>query len=198
MYQATNRRRALDAPDPQQQAAETADATEEETALVIARAQTGDKAAFALLYRRHHRRAYALCVRLLNDQRLAEDLTQDTFIKAWQQLRSFRGDAKFSTWLQRIAVNTVISWQRKNGRWLRWLNADHDEIPETSHPENCAATIDLETAIGKLPLRARQVFVLIDLEGYSHEEASHALGMAAGTSKAQLSRARKLLRGMLT
>ena len=172
---------------------------DEQLALAVARAQTGDKAAFAQIYRSQHRRVYALCVRLLGDRQLAEELTQDAFIKAWQQLHSFRGEAKFSTWLHRVTANAVISYQRKHSPWLRWLKkgSGDDEIPESLMHETPGEARDLEAAIAKLPVRARQVFVLMDVEGYSHEETAAMLGIAEGTSKAQLFRARELLRASL-
>lgn len=172
---------------------------DEQLALAVARAQTGDKAAFAQIYRSQHRRVYALCVRLLGDRQLAEELTQDAFIKAWQQLHSFRGEAKFSTWLHRVTANAVISYQRKHSPWLRWLKkgSGDDEIPESLMHETPGEARDLEAAIAKLPVRARQVFVLMDIEGYSHDETAAMLGIAEGTSKAQLFRARELLRAML-
>lgn len=172
---------------------------DEQLALAVARAQAGDKAAFAQIYRSQHRRVYALCVRLLGDRQLAEELAQDAFIKAWQQLHSFRGDAKFSTWLHRVTVNAVISYQRKHKSWLRWLKtgSGDDEIPESLLHETPGEARDLEAAIATLPERARQVFVLMDIEGYSHEETATLLGIAEGTSKAQLFRARELLRKCL-
>ena len=169
---------------------------DEETRLALARAQAGDAGAFARLYRDHHRKIYALCLRLTADRGAAEELTQDTFVKAWQRLDSFRGEARFSTWLHRIAVNTSISHRRKRA-WLSLRPAFDDETPADSTPVPGLAR-DLDRAIARLPTRARHVFVLIDVEGYSHEETASALGMAVGTSKAHLHRARELLRGMLT
>jgi len=169
---------------------------DEETRLALARAQVGDASAFARLYRDHHRRIYALCLRLTADRGAAEELTQDTFVKAWQRLDGFRGEARFSTWLHRIAVNTAISHRRRQA-WLSLRPAFDDDAPADSAPQP-GLTRDLDRAIAKLPTRARHVFVLIDVEGYSHEEASSALGMAVGTSKAHLHRARELLRGMLS
>lgn len=171
---------------------------QDETSLLVARAQAGDRAAFALLYRGHVARVHALCRRMLGDAGLAEELTQDTFVTAWKQLHSFRGEARFSTWLHRVAVNTVLSWQRRNGPWLRWLRSDRDELPEQPVHESPGAARDLELAIARLPMRARQVFVLVDVEGYTHEEAGAALGINPGTSKSQLFRARELLKGWLT
>lgn len=165
---------------------------------LVARAQVGDQSAFALLYRHTHKRVYAVCTRLLGDRQLAEELTQDTFIKAWQQISSYRAEALFTTWLTRVAINCVISYQRKHGPWLKWLRSGDDEIPETIEHEQHGLRRDLDAAIAQLPVRARQVFVLVDVEGYSHEEAGELLGIASGTSKAQLFRARELLRGYLS
>lgn len=168
-----------------------------ETEILVSRAQVGDKAAFAVLYRQTHRRVYATCTRLLGDRQLAEELTQETFIKAWQQLGSYRSEAQFTTWLTRIAINAVISYQRKHGPWLKWLKFGDDEIPETPTHDHQGLRMDLEAAIARLPTRARQVFALVDIEGYTHEEAAEMLGIVAGTSKAQLFRAREILREYL-
>jgi len=169
---------------------------DEDTRLALARAQAGDAGAFARLYRDHHRRIYALCLRLAADRGTAEELTQDTFVKAWQRLDGFRGDARFSTWLHRIAVNTAISHRRRHA-WLKLNTAfDDDARADVAAPPGLVR--DLDRAIARLPTRARHVFVLIDVEGYSHEEAASALGMAVGTSKAHLHRARTLLREMLS
>lgn len=157
----------------------------------------GDQAAFAALYRAHVGRVHALCLRLLADRALAEDLTQEAFVQAWRRLASFRGDASFATWLHRLTVNTVISYQRRHGPWLTWLR-DAPAAPEPMDPASPAARLDLESAIVQLPARARQVFVLVDVEGYSHEQTADALGIAVGTSKAQLHRARQLLRETLS
>ena len=165
--------------------------------LMVTRAMRGDPRAFETLYGLYHRRIYALCYRMLMDKGLAEELTQEAFINAWRQLNTFRFDAKFSSWLHRIAVNAVISYQRKNKRWLDWLRHGSDEIPEILHSAEPGLKRDLEGAIAELPIRARQIFILVDIEGYTHEEAGELLGVASGTSKAQLFRARELLRGYL-
>ena len=164
-------------------------------ALWVARARDGDSDAFAHLYRAHHRRVFALCLRLAADAGLAEDLTQEAFVKAWRSLAGFRGEAKFSTWLYRLTANTVISYQRRHGWWRALRSSEAPD--EAVAPGSAAVALDLAGAIARLPLRARQVFVLVDVEGFSHEEASQTLGMAVGTSKAQLFRARGLLREML-
>lgn len=171
-----------------------ADAEEAER---VAAARDGDQVAFAALYRDHVGRVHALCLRLLADRALAEDLTQEAFVKAWHQLGSFRAEARFATWLHRLTVNTVVSYQRRHGPWLSWLR-DGPTAPEPTDPASPAARLDLEAAIARLPVRARQVFVLLDVEGYSHEQAADALGIAVGTSKAQLHRARQLLRETLS
>ena len=170
-----------------------------ETIDLVERAQAGDVSAFAGLYQQHHRRIYALCLRMTADTGLAEDLTQDTFVQAWRNLGDYRGNARFSTWLHRIAVNAVLSLQRRHSPWLIWRR-----IPMEDHPEPADPTLppdgmlDLENAIARLPMRARQVFVLVDIEGYSHQEAATTLDVAVGTSKAHLFRARSLLKEMLS
>ena len=169
----------------------------EEGRELLARAQAGDVPAFASLYRLHHRRIHALCVRMSGDRALAEDLTQETFVTAWRKLGSFRGEAEFSTWLHRVAVNTVLGHQRRHAGWFRRIVGGLDQAPEPELHERPDQERDLETAIARLPERARQVFVLVDVEGLGHREAADRLGIAEGTSKAQLSRARSLLREML-
>lgn len=168
----------------------------DEISFAIARSRTGDAAAFATVYRACHGRVYALCLRLVADRGVAEELTQDVFVKAWQALPNFRGDSRFTTWLHRIAVNTVVSHQRRRSPWSDWSRSG-DAMPEVTVDPAPGRVIDLEAAIARLPTRARHVFVLVDVEGFSHEEASTSLDMAIGTSKAHLHRARQLLRGML-
>lgn len=171
---------------------------ETETACIAA-ARAGDAAAFERLYLDHAGRVHALCLRLLGDRGLAEELTQEAFIKAWRELDSFRCEGPFAAWLRRVTVNTVVSYQRRHGPWLRWLKHEPEGVPERAGAVGAEAQrIDLAAAIDRLPERARQVFVLVEVEGYTHEQAADALGIAAGTSKAQLFRARKLLRDMLS
>jgi len=169
----------------------------EESGELLARAQAGDLPAFSSLYRQHHRRVYALCTRMSGDRALAEDLTQETFVTAWRKLGSFRGESAFSTWLHRVAVNTVLAHQRRNAGWFKRVVGGLDEFPEPELHERPDLARDLESAIAQLPERARQVFVLVDVEGLGHREAAELMGIAEGTSKAQLSRARSLLREML-
>jgi RNA polymerase sigma-70 factor (ECF subfamily) len=160
---------------------------------LVARAQRGDFAAFEAIYRRHVGWTYALCLRMTADPTLAEELTQETFIRAWRKLRSFRGDSRFSTWLRRLAINVVLADRRGRGRKL----AEQVESENLTPALDPGAAIDLESAISRLPLGARTVFVLHDVEGYRHDEIAEMLGVASGTSKAQLHRARKLLREVL-
>jgi RNA polymerase sigma-70 factor, ECF subfamily len=168
-------------------------------ALLVARALDGDAGAFAELYRSHYRRIYALVLRLTADAGRAEDLTQETFISAWRRLADFRGDARFSTWLHRIAVNTTLSDQRRHRPWLTWMRDSPDVLPDVADVPRCGGLArDLDAAIARLPERARQVFVLVDVEGHSHEETARLLGIRPGTSKAHLFRARELLREMLS
>lgn len=161
-------------------------------------AASGDRAAFQRLYRAHVDRIYGAILRLAGyDHARAEDLTQEAFIRAWQKLSGFRGDSAFSTWLYRLAVNVALMDIRSRGSDPVTM-MDEELIPDHGETPFCAAERDeLERAIGKLPPRARAVLVLHDVEGWRHEEISAELGMAVGSSKAQLHRARGLLRKVL-
>ena len=166
---------------------------------LVARAQRGDVTAFENLYRTHVGRVYALCLRMVADPGRAENLTQEAFVRAWQKLRSFRGKSAFATWLHRLTVNTVLGDMRSRGR-----RRDRDPIaeglamvPDPRPQRDTAAKIDLEKAIAQLPDQARMVFVLHDVEGYQHREIGRLMGIATGTSKAHLHRARRLLREVL-
>ena len=166
---------------------------------LIRRAQAGDTAAFERLYRANVGRVYALCLRLAADPVRAEELTQDAFVRAWEKLGSFRGDAAFSTWLHRIAVNAFLMSTRSESRRSARLRVVSDPVEVESggrHPSH-EIGIDLERAIGELPDGARAVFVLHDIEGYQHQEIARLMDIAPGTSKSQLHRARKLLREAL-
>lgn len=164
---------------------------------VVRRAQRGDVAAFEELYRAHSGRIYAVCLRLLADPARAEDLTQDTFIRAWEKLGTFRGRSAFSTWLHRLAVNLTIGYLRGRARFDS--RTDDEERAERAAPvrEHSAAGVDLERAIAALPPQARTVFVLFDVEGYRHREIAEMTGLAEGTCKAHLHRARQLMRKAL-
>ena len=158
----------------------------------------GDRRAFQRLYALHVGRVYGALHRLAGyDHARAEDLTQDAFIRAWQKLPGFRHESAFGTWLYRLAVNVALMDIRARGADpVSMLDDDH--LPDTGETPFCAAEREeLERAIGQLPPRARAVLVLHDIEGWRHEDIGSELGMAVGTSKAQLHRARGLLRKVL-
>ncbi|HUF65577.1 MAG TPA: RNA polymerase sigma factor [Gemmatimonadaceae bacterium] len=157
-----------------------------------------DAAAFEDLYRDNAGRIYALCLRMCGDATQAEDLTQDVFIRAWKSLGSFRGDSQLSTWLHRMAVNVCLNWLERGGkRNRRDMQLDDVSVLEERRSAAPESRMDLERAIATLPPRARQVFVLHDVEGYRHEDIARMSGVAVGTVKAQLHRARKLLQQRL-
>ncbi|HEU4463905.1 MAG TPA: sigma-70 family RNA polymerase sigma factor [Gemmatimonadota bacterium] len=164
---------------------------------LVRRAQAGDRAAFKRLYEDHVGRVYALCLRLTGDSEDAMERTQDVFVRAWGKLGSFRGEAAFATWLHRLAVNVVLTDRRATGRRDRRTDAAAVMGPRSEPAPRAGLAVDLERAIAALPPGARAVFVLYDVEGYRHEEIAEMTGIAAGTSKAQLHRARKLLREAL-
>lgn len=160
---------------------------------LVAEAQGGSAAAFEALYQAHAGRVHAVCLRMVANRAIAEDLTQEAFVRAWQRLGTFRGASVFSTWLTRVAVNVALGHLRSENRHLGRLEVIREATPKPSTPAT-AAKMDLETAIAALPDGARTVFVLHDVEGYRHEDIAERLDVAVGTSKAQLHRARKLLR----
>jgi RNA polymerase sigma-70 factor (ECF subfamily) len=160
---------------------------------LIARAQAGDTRAFESLYRLHVERVYALCLRMTGNVSEAEDCTQEAFIQAWNKIAKFRGDSAFGTWMHRIGVNAVLGRMRKTKREQDRLQVVVDTAPSPVVKADTGNLRDLSAAIERLPEGARHVFVLNAVYGYSHEESSDMLGIAVGTSKAQLHRARKLL-----
>ena len=161
-------------------------------------AGAGDRQAFQRLYRLHVGRVHGAVCRLAGyDHARAEDLTQDAFIRAWQKLPGFRHESAFGTWLYRLAVNVALMDIRARGA-DPVSTLDDEHLPDTGQTPFCAAEREeLERAIARLPPRARAVLVLHDIEGWRHEEIGGELGMATGTSKAQLHRARGLLRKIL-
>ncbi len=160
----------------------------------IRQAQRSDSRAFEALYRLHIDKVYGLCLRMTGNVAEAEDCAQEAFIQAWNKLDRFRGDSAFSTWLHRIAVNSVLGRMRKAKREQERILAvvDNAPVPVVASGES-GELKDLSEAINRLPEGARHVFVLNAVYGYSHDEASKMLGIAIGTSKAQLHRARRLL-----
>ena len=173
----------------------------------IKAAAAGDRVAFERVYRRNAARVYSLCLRMTGSVSRAEELTQDVFVRVWEKLPLFRGESAFTTWMHSLAVNVVLSARKTEaldfGRRAE-QGGDGDDETEAwdgaAGPDKVAFSgerIDLERAIAKLPAGARRVFVLHDLEGYKHEELAGMLGITAGGSKAQLHRARLLLRKAL-
>lgn len=162
--------------------------------MLAARARRGDSRAFEELYRLHHRRIYALALRMTRDPGRAEEMTQEAFVTAWGSLPSFRGESSFGTWLHGLAARVILRQMRSDRRWEErneaaadlagYLSEARRAMPETN--------LALERAIASLPGGARTVLVLHDVEGYKYEEIARLLGVALGTVKAQLHRARRL------
>jgi len=161
------------------------------------RAAGGDFRAFERLYRAHVNRIHALARRMLNPDE-ASEATQDVFVRAWQKIGSYRGEAAFGTWLHRLAVNVLLG-RRQVLKLERERHVEDESVLELlpAKARHADLSVDFEAAIVKLPPGARQVFVLHDVEGYRHEEIATLLGVTTGTTKAQLHRARMLLRGHL-
>jgi len=163
----------------------------------IASARAADPRAFEKLYRANVDRVYGLCLRMTGIAAEAEDCTQEAFIQAWNNLDRFRGDSAFGTWMHRVAVNVVLGRMRKSRREQDRIRAVTEVNPMRETVADDGEARDLEEAINELPSGARNVFVLNAVYGYSHGETGEMLGIAEGTSKAQLSRARRLLVQML-
>lgn len=161
--------------------------------LWVEKARAADTAAFEALYRMHVDRIYGLCLRMTGNVAEAEDCTQEAFIQAWNKLDKFRGDSTFGTWMHRVAVNAVLGRMRKSRREEDRIRAVTDISPVPETMGDSGNLQDLEQAIDQLPSGARHVFVLHAVYGFSHEETGDMLGIAAGTSKAQLHRAKRLL-----
>jgi RNA polymerase sigma-70 factor (ECF subfamily) len=164
----------------------------------VERAAGGDHDAFERLYREHVGRVHALALRMAGAE-AAEDFTQEIFIRAWEKLRTFRGESRFGTWLHRLAVNHILSRRETmRKREARRVGSEGilDRVPAPP-TRSSGLALDFEAAMGRLPDGARQVFVLYDVEGYGHDDIAKAMGISVGTSKSQLHRARMLLRGHL-
>lgn len=172
--------------------------SEPEDGELVRLAAAGNLAAFEQLYRRHCARVHGAVWRLsgMNPSR-AEELTQEAFIRAWQKLDSFRFESAFSTWLHRLAVNVALMELRKNNPEESLEDDVLEAVSEPVKPFCAGERADLERAIANLPPRARAVLVLHDIEGWKHAEIGNELGMAVGSSKAQLHRARGLLKRAL-
>ena len=165
---------------------------------LVQRACKGDVRAFERLYREHVGRVYGLCLRMTRDPAMAEDCTQETFINAWKALARFETRSSLATWLHRIAVNVALAKRRKSSVVLESTSDDDGEVIESDWTlETPLEVNEIEAAIERLPEGARDVLVLHALYGYSHLETAEMLGVAEGTCKAQLHRARSLLRDKL-
>ncbi len=166
-------------------------------------ASKGDMVAFEELYKRHHRRVYSICLRMLQNSSEAEDLTQDVFIQLYRKIGSFRGDSAFTTWLHRMTVNQVLMHFRK--RTVKFeKTTEEGETPDqivsgTANPEKMRIVdkIAIDNAIAQLPAGYKNVFLLHDVEGFEHEEVARILGCSVGTSKSQLHKARLKLQKLL-
>ncbi|PYO09214.1 MAG: RNA polymerase subunit sigma-24 [Gemmatimonadetes bacterium] len=166
----------------------------------VALAAGGDRQAFERLYRTHANRVFSLCARMSGSRARGEELTQDVFVRTWEKLPQFRGESAFSTWLHRLAVNVVLNSRKSEGKQAS--RTDQNDVDDERWDEAARAPLhiermDLTEAISKLPAGARKVFVLHDVEGYKHEEIAEMMGITSGGSKAQLHRARLLLREAL-
>lgn len=172
-----------------------------EEARLIRKAKEGDMGAFETLYRSYVPRVFGLCRRMVGDPALAEEVTQDVFVRVWEKLHLYKGDRAFTPWLLTLAANVVRSrWRsdkRTTGRETALDEMAGPREPVAAPTSSPAGGIDLEKAIGTLPEGARNVFVLHDIEGYKHVEIAEMLGLATGTTKAQLHRARRMLREAL-
>jgi RNA polymerase sigma-70 factor (ECF subfamily) len=165
---------------------------------LVERARGGDVRAFERLYREHSGRVYGLCLRMTRDVATAEDCTQETFINAWRALERFETRSSLATWLHRIAVNVALAKRRKAGPAMESRELDEEPLETDWDLQSPIEVSEIESAIGSLPDGARDVLVLHAIYGYSHIEAAQMLGVAEGTCKAQLHRARRLLRERLS
>jgi RNA polymerase sigma-70 factor (ECF subfamily) len=166
----------------------------------VALAAAGDRQAFERLYQTHANRVFSLCARMSGSRTKGEELTQDVFVRTWEKLPQFRGESAFSTWLHRLAVNVVLNARKTEGKQAsRTEQNDEDEErwDQVARAPMHIERMDLTDAISKLPAGARKVFVLHDVEGFKHEEIAEMMGITSGGSKAQLHRARLLLREAL-
>jgi RNA polymerase sigma-70 factor, ECF subfamily len=164
---------------------------------VVERARGGDRAAMQLLYRRYADRVYSVVRRLAGEDSLAEDWAQEVWLRAFRSLGSFRGEARFATWLHRIAVNSALGSRRSALRRGGREQALPDDLASAQAEGDSLLRARLEAAIARLPDGMRKVLVLHDVEGYTHVEIAEMLGITAGTCKSQLFKARAHMRRLL-
>jgi RNA polymerase sigma-70 factor (ECF subfamily) len=172
----------------------------DESADLVARCQAGDVEAFGTLYRTHAARIYALASRMAGSPDEGEDLLQEIFMQAFRKLGSFKGEAAIGTWLYRLALNHCLDFVRSKQARMGSVTDTLDgetSIEPAARRDTPIARIDLERAIERLPPGCREAFVLHDIEGFDHKEVADALGIAEGTSKSQVFKARMKLRAFL-
>jgi RNA polymerase sigma-70 factor, ECF subfamily len=175
---------------------------------VLARAQAGAPDAFSELYMLHRKRVFTICLRMVRDFSLAEDLTQETFLRLHRKLNTFRGEALFTTWLHQITVNIVMMTLRKGAPPVVSLDQMMTEFPETSamqgfgaHDRTQTGVVDrltIERAIKTLAPGYRRFFLLHDVQGLEHHEIASMEGCSQGNSKSQVHKARRALRVALS
>jgi len=167
---------------------------------LVRRAQEADPQAFEAVYRRTVDRIYGLCLRMCGDADEATELVQDVYVRAWERLGSFRGDSLFTTWLHRLAINVVFQDRRTKARRANREVAapELDRFGKAARAAMPGTRIDLERIIASLPTKARRVLVLRDIEGYKYDEIARMTGVSLGTVKAQIHRARGLVKEALT
>lgn len=166
---------------------------------LVERAQSGDGRAFEQVYRRTVDRIYAVCLRMCANPEEASELVQDVYVRAWQKLSSFRGESLFTTWLHRLTVNLVLQDRRSKGR-RRARERSEPDLEQYGRAAVVAmpgTRVDLERAIAALPTKAREVLVLRDVQGYKYDEIARMTGVSLGTVKAQIHRARGLVKETL-
>lgn len=174
---------------------------------VVRRAQEGDSDAFSALFHAHKARIYSVCLRMTNNAAEAEDLTQDAFLQVFRKIATFRGDSAFSTWLHRIAVNTVLMHFRKKALSQvsldePYCNSDGAKVrreygTKDNRLAGCVDRVALASAIKELPPGYRTIFLLHEVEGYEHQEIAEMLGCSVGNSKSQLHKAKLRIRELL-
>ena len=167
-------------------------------AQLIEAARAGDQRAMGTLYATHADRVYSVVRRVVGDDHLAEDVSQDAWVRAFEKLHQFRGEAAFSTWMHRLAVNQAVNRLRSQGRRSKLETAPELRLPVQEPDESALHHRQLVRALDALADGYRTVLVLHDVEGLTHEEIGTRLGIAAGTSKSQLHKARARMRDLLT
>ena len=160
---------------------------------LVEQCKSGSADALKSLYEKYSGRVYALAVRLCGNQDIADDLTQEVFIKVWEGISSFKGDSAFYSWLHRICINAFLMKLRSDKNYEKKIGESSNNALMTAYTSD-DISLDMEKAIAKLPPQAKLIFILFEIEGYKHKEISQMLNIEEGTSKAHLHKARKILR----